>query len=352
MMDEKDLNDVIYAVLKSAMDPSFEFKDSVGFYDLVNLVNAAKETLDQDPILLKLHGGIHVVGDIHGNLDDLLRIFEKCGYPPSANYLFLGDYIDRGSHSIEVFSLLLALKCKYPEHIYLLRGNHETIQISKYYGFMKECSRKYNSAIYTEFSSIFPSLPLAAIIGNAIFCVHGGISPLLTSVKKLALMSKPMDNPRGIFVDMIWSDPNANITTFIPSKRGIGYHYGLDAVREFLDSNGLQMMIRSHEECQKGLNWCFRGSKKCVTVFSNSDYCGHGNSAAVVTVSESLVIGKAEFVPLTSEAKQKRRVVLPVWILEHITSKYSHAKTCDSDSADGDSQPEELLLLPYCAIDV
>jgi protein phosphatase len=170
--------------------------------------------------LLRLSGGINVVGDIHGNIDDLIRIFEKFGYPPVADYLFLGDYVDRGEYSIEVLLLLFALKCKFPNHIYLVRGNHETYQISKVYGFLKECSDKFSACMFTQFNYVFQYLPIAAILEEKVFCVHGGISPDLLHVSDLDSMEKPRLTLSGVFVDLLWSDPS-KISFVIPFKAPI-----------------------------------------------------------------------------------------------------------------------------------
>lgn len=120
-------------------------------------------------------------GDTHGQFYDLLRLFNLAGFPPDSNYLFLGDYVDRGRHSIEVMCLLLAYKIKYPENFFILRGNHETDSISWMYGFYDECKRKYSVKLWKAFVDLFNCLPVAALINEKILCMHGGISRNLKS---------------------------------------------------------------------------------------------------------------------------------------------------------------------------
>lgn len=120
-------------------------------------------------------------GDTHGQFYDLLRLFTLAGFPPDSNYLFLGDYVDRGRHSIEVMCLLLAYKIKYPENFFILRGNHETDSISWMYGFYDECKRKYSVKLWKAFVDLFNCLPVAALINEKILCMHGGISRNLKS---------------------------------------------------------------------------------------------------------------------------------------------------------------------------
>lgn len=128
--------------------------------------------------VIKLTGAFTIIGDIHGNLQDLLNIFSIFGLPPKTKYMFLGDYVDRGQYSVEVISLLLSLVCKYPHHVYLIRGNHEFQHINKVYGFYDEIMAKYNNGeIWKTFNTVFSYLPLASTINEQIFCVHGGLSP-------------------------------------------------------------------------------------------------------------------------------------------------------------------------------
>merc|ERR1711971_519520 len=137
----------------------------------------SRELFLQQPILLELEAPLKICGDIHGQYTDLLRLFEYGGFPPEANYLFLGDYVDRGKQSLETICLLLAYKIKYPENFFLLRGNHECASINRIYGFYDECKRRYNIKLWKTFTDCFNCLPIAALIDEKILCMHGGLSP-------------------------------------------------------------------------------------------------------------------------------------------------------------------------------
>jgi predicted phosphodiesterase len=173
-----------------------------------------------DCSLLELAGNFTVVGDIHGNIDDLLRVFERRGYPPETNYLFLGDYVDRGQNSVEVLIMLYSLKVLFPSNIYLIRGNHECESVTAVYGFKREVCRRFSVQVYQKFVKSFSHLPYAAVVNNKYFCVHGGISPDLASVDEIADIEKPQISAASSLAnDMVWSDP-LDVNGFVKSDRG------------------------------------------------------------------------------------------------------------------------------------
>lgn len=136
---------------------------------------------------------VTVVGDIHGQFFDMLEIFKIGGYCPDTNYLFLGDYVDRGLFSVETISLLVCLKLRYPNRVHLIRGNHESRGVTQSYGFYTECARKYGNAnVWHHFTDMFDYLTLSVVINDDIFCVHGG---------ELDLQYAPGDL-RGFVTDM------------------------------------------------------------------------------------------------------------------------------------------------------
>jgi diadenosine tetraphosphatase ApaH/serine/threonine PP2A family protein phosphatase len=335
------LNDLVYSVLQSRLLRSKKFQKFVEMESLIELCQCASAVFANEPTVLRLPANVKLVGDIHGNADDLLRIFEQCGYPPDAKYLFLGDYVDRGPYSIEVLTLLFSLKCKYPKHLYMLRGNHETSSVASTYGFLNECSRKFSRHLFLEFSEVFQNLPIAAVIDDAIFCVHGGLSPLLVDLESLEKLPKPRSLLTGVFVDLLWSDPSPDAIDFVPSPRGLGYLFSEECLNSFLDRNNLKLMIRSHESCPEGIDWSFGGAGKCVTVFSSPDYCGAGNRGAVIHVSAEHEVDKMQFKPLTESEKKKRRVIFPDWLIQEMLG----GKPIDLHDRmdDGDSQPEDAL---------
>jgi serine/threonine-protein phosphatase PP1 catalytic subunit len=155
----------------------------------------AREIFISQPILLELESPLKVCGDIHGQYSDLLRLFDDGKYPPEANYLFLGDYVDRGMQSLECICLLLAYKIKYPENFFLLRGNHECASINRIYGFYDECKKRYNIKLWKTFTDCFNCLPVAAIIDDKIICMHGGLSPELNTIDQIKRIMRPTDVP-------------------------------------------------------------------------------------------------------------------------------------------------------------
>ena len=149
---------------------------------------------------------LQICGDIHGQYYDLLRLFEYGGFPPEANYLFLGDYVDRGKQSLETICLLLAYKIKYPENFFILRGNHECASINRIYGFYDECKRRYNIKLWKTFTDCFNCLPIAAIIDEKIFTMHGGLSPDLNSMEQIRRVMRPTDVSGALILSRsLWS---------------------------------------------------------------------------------------------------------------------------------------------------
>ncbi len=162
----------------------------------------------QQPMLLELEAPIKICGDVHGQYSDVLRLFEYGGFPPVSNYLFCGDYVDRGKQSIETISLLLAYKIQYPENFFILRGNHESAGINRIYGFYDECKRRYSIRLWKIFSDVFNCLPVAALVDEKILCMHGGLSPELHDLQQIADLQRPCDVPdSGLLCDLLWSDP-------------------------------------------------------------------------------------------------------------------------------------------------
>ncbi|CAH0370140.1 unnamed protein product [Pelagomonas calceolata] len=196
----------------------------------------AREVFMAQPILLELEAPIKICGDVHGQYHDLLRLFEYGGFPPEANYLFLGDYVDRGKQSLETICLLLAVllafKIKYPENFFILRGNHECASINRIYGFYDECKRRYNIKMWKTFTDCFNCLPVAAIVDEKIFCCHGGLSPELQQLDQIKKIVRPTDVPdTGLLCDLLWSDPDKDMVGWGENDRGVSFTFGEDIVR-------------------------------------------------------------------------------------------------------------------------
>jgi len=187
-------------------------------------------------------------GDVHGQYSDLLRLFEYGGLPPEANYLFLGDYVDRGKQSLETICLLLAYKIKYPENFFLLRGNHECASINRIYGFYDECKRRFNVRLWKTFTECFNCLPVAALIDEKILCMHGGLSPDLHNLDQIRNLQRPTDVPdTGLLCDLLWSDPSKEVQGWGMNDRGVSYTFGADKVSEFLQKHDLDLICRAHQ---------------------------------------------------------------------------------------------------------
>jgi diadenosine tetraphosphatase ApaH/serine/threonine PP2A family protein phosphatase len=316
-MQNAELIDILYRVcMCRAVGESHLAAGSLAKGCVHRLVNACRSIMDREPAMLTLSGTFVVVGDLHGNVDDLLQIIGSLGYPPARSYLFLGDYVDRGSNSVEVLLTLYSLKVLFPEHIYLLRGNHECKTICSKYGFRDECATFFRSAKpYIRFCQSFTAMPVAAVLNGKVFCVHGGLSPC---IKTLSDITEYVEKPPArigpsIAEDLLWSDPSNGCFEFEESeRRRVGYLFGSVATDNFLSDNDLSVIIRGHEFCEAGAHWTSQG---CLTIFSASDYCGRGNSGAVALVGEP---DRLEIFPFRKYAPEARPrlMQLPQWFLE------------------------------------
>lgn len=260
---------------------------------LVLLCKTVQQILLQEDSLLDLESPIKICGDIHGQLDDLIRIIHTGGFDNGSKYLFLGDYIDRGPNSLEVISLLFALKCVFPTQIYLLRGNHESPEMAESFGFAEEVEQKINNTeiadlVITSFYDVFDCLPISALINDDIFCVHGGLSPELDKIEDLLRIKRPLEIPeKGIVADLLWSDPNRNTSLWGPNERGVTFTWGQKIADDFISKNKLTMVIRAHQMVQNGIDFPFYPNKNVITVFSASNYLGNSNNVgAFVEIEE------------------------------------------------------------------
>lgn len=257
--------------------------------EIRQLCAVSREIFLQQPNLLELEAPIKICGDIHGQYGDLLRLFEYGGFPPDANYLFLGDYVDRGKQSLETICLLFAYKIKYPENFFLLRGNHECASVNRLYGFYDECRRRFNVKLWKTFTDCFNCLPVAALIDNKIFCMHGGLSPELTNLDQIRNITRPTDIPdSGLLCDLLWSDPARGVNGWETNDRGVSYTFGSDKVSEFLTRHDMDLVCRAHQVVEDGYE--FFADRQLVTIFSAPNYCGEfDNAGAVMSVDETLM---------------------------------------------------------------
>ncbi|CAM8892869.1 unnamed protein product [Rhodiola kirilowii] len=257
--------------------------------EIKQLCIASNNVFLQQPNLLEIEAPIKICGDIHGQYSDLLRLFEYGGFPPLANYLFLGDYVDRGKQSLETICLLLAYKVKYPENFFLLRGNHECASINRIYGFYDECKRRFNVGLWKAFTESFNCLPVAALIDDKILCMHGGLSPDLMSLDQIRNLPRPTAIPdSGLLCDLLWSDPSREVNGWGINDRGVSYTFGHDEVSDFLNKHDLDLVCRAHQVVEDGYE--FFADRQVVTIFSAPNYCGEfDNAGALMTVDENLL---------------------------------------------------------------
>ncbi|KAJ3025457.1 UNVERIFIED_CONTAM: Serine/threonine-protein phosphatase 4 catalytic subunit [Siphonaria sp. JEL0065] len=248
----------------------------------------AREILVEESNIVKINAPVTICGDIHGQFYDLMELFRVGGMCPETNYLFMGDFVDRGFYSVETFLLLLALKVRYPDRITLIRGNHESRQITQVYGFYDECLRKYGSVnVWRCCCDVFDYLALAAVVNESVFCVHGGLSPSVNGLDQIRVIDRKQEVPHdGAMCDLLWSDPE-EIEGWGLSPRGAGYLFGGDIVSQFVHINKLDLIARAHQLVMEGYKLMFKDT--IVTVWSAPNYCYRcGNVAAILEFDENL----------------------------------------------------------------
>jgi len=287
-MDKIDIDDIIARLLEKRNSPPGS-KVDLKAHEVRFLIEKSREIFISQPVLLDLEAPLKIVGDIHGQYYDLLRLFEYGGFPPDANYLFLGDYVDRGPNGLETICLLLAYKIKYPENFFMLRGNHECSSINRIYGFYDECRSRYSLKIWRLFNDCFNCLPLGAVIEDKILCIHGGLSPDLKSVDQMRRIVRPTDIPdTGLLCDLLWADPDPETQGFGVNDRGVSFTFGPDVVEDFLKRHEFDLIVRAHQVVEDGYE--FFAKRQLVTVFSAPNYCGEfDNAGAMMSVDETLM---------------------------------------------------------------
>lgn len=256
--------------------------------DVVLLCDRARELLITEANVQRVSTPVTICGDIHGQFHDLIELFRVGDKVPESNYIFMGDFVDRGFYSVESFLLLLALKVRYPDRVMLLRGNHESRQITQVYGFYDECLRKYGSAsVWRYCCEIFDYLSLGALVDDRVFCVHGGLSPSIQTLDSVRLIDRKREIPHeGAMCDLLWSDPDL-VQSWALSPRGAGFLFGEDVVKSFNYVNNIDLIARAHQLVMEGYKLMF--DDQIVTVWSAPNYCFRcGNVAAILCLDEDL----------------------------------------------------------------
>lgn len=283
---------------------------------LRNCCDRLKELLIEESNVQPVEAPVTICGDIHGQFFDLLELFRLANRPPLTNFIFIGDFVDRGYNSVETWELLMLLKIKYPSHVTLLRGNHESRQITLSYGFLDEIIKKYgNSNIWSYCMEVFDLLPIGAIVKNKVFCVHGGLSPELRTIDQIRTIDRNIEIPHsGPFCDLMWSDPD-NIENWTQSTRGAGWLFGSKVTKEFNHINGLSLIARAHQLVNDGYQFWF-ADKNLVTIWSAPNYCYRcGNLAAFLNLDQDLEQSFVTFKEVEASAKAPNpKNVLPYFL--------------------------------------
>lgn len=288
MADDYDLDGIIQRLWASRDNP--KNKKVLHKNELKFLCVNALDVFKSQPVFLELIPPITICGDVHGQFFDLLRLFEAGGSPDIKNYLFLGDYVDRGEYSINTISLLFAYKIKYPNNFFLLRGNHESAPTNRDYGFKDECCELYSASVWTLFNEVFEWMPITALINGRILCIHGGISPDLNSLSDLKAIPRPTDVPEtGLLCDLLWSDPEASCEEWGPNDRQTSYVFGQKPLKKLLTKLSLDLIIRAHQAVGSGYEFPFTPNHSIVTLFSAPNYGGMGNKGALMHISKKMV---------------------------------------------------------------
>ena len=254
------------------------------------VIDKAYGILEKEESLLKISAPLYICGDIHGQYYDLLRVFDILKYPPQSTFLFLGDYVDRGKQSLECLLLLLCLKIKYPDKIFLLRGNHECEALNKMYGFFDECKRRLSIKCFKKIITLFNIMPISALINENILCMHGGLSKDLQNIEQINKILRPTDIPNeGLLCDILWSDPNESLNEdFGSNERNISVTFSKDVVKNFLEKNNLDLICRAHQVVEEGFE--FFADMKLVTIFTAPNYMGEfDNNGGILEVGEDLL---------------------------------------------------------------
>ncbi|CAF2028654.1 hypothetical protein Bca4012_080413 [Brassica carinata] len=257
--------------------------------EVKSLCLKAMEILVEESNVQRVDAPVTLCGDIHGQFYDMMELFKVGGDCPKTNYLFLGDFVDRGYYSVETFLLLLALKVRYPDRITLIRGNHESRQITQVYGFYDECLRKYGSVnVWRYCTDIFDYMSLSAVVENKIFCVHGGLSPTINTLDQIRTIDRKQEVPHdGAMCDLLWSDPEDIVEGWGLSPRGAGFLFGGSVVTTFNHTNNIDYIGRAHQLVMEGYKWMF--DSQIVTVWSAPNYCYRcGNIASILELDENL----------------------------------------------------------------
>ena len=311
--EQEENNDSIYKIIKKlkksrkgSICQELNIKEDECNY----IIEKAYPIFQKETSLLKISAPLYICGDIHGQYYDLLRVFDILNYPPTSTFLFLGDYVDRGKQSLECILLLLCLKIKYPDKIFLLRGNHESESINKIYGFYDECKRRLSVKCFKKIINLFNMLPISALINENILCMHGGLSKELKTIDQINNILRPTDIPdEGLLCDLLWSDPNETLLEedYGKNERNISVTFSKKVVKEFEEKNNLDLICRAHQVVEEGFE--FFAEMKLVTIFTAPNYMGEfDNNGGILEVGEDLLCKFHILKPNFERLGKRRRI--------------------------------------------
>ncbi|CAB3404022.1 unnamed protein product [Caenorhabditis bovis] len=304
---EINVDEIIVRILNLGSTGT-SFSSTVAISEILRLLELARPIFMTQGAMVEIEAPVKICGDVHGQYSDVLRLFDRGGFPPIVNYLFLGDYVDRGSQSLEVVTLFIAYKLKFPGNFFLLRGNHECGAINRVYGFLEEITRRYGPKngmnLWNIFQMTFACMPYTSLVSGRILCMHGGISKRMKSLEQLRKLPRPvLDIPNpSIEIDILWSDPDECVNGFEDNTRGVGQVFGVDALREVMTRLDVDLIARAHQVVQDGYE--FFANKKLVTIFSAPHYCGSfNNAAAMMNVDKNLTCSFQIMRPISKSMK-------------------------------------------------
>ena len=300
--------------------------------EVESLIARAISIFSREPTVIDIEPPCVIIGDIHGSILDLVRILQRCGRPsPDNKYLFLGDLIDNGAHSVETLILVLALKVVFEGSVFVIRGDHEFKETNATCNsFQESVHQNYKETdLVDQFFALFQTLPLAAVVDGSVLCVHGGIGPHFTSVEELRRHEKPVSY-RGdkVVEEVLWSDPCPSSAEFATNRvRRCGALFNAKAVARFCENNQVSMLVRGHEARKRGVEMEFEGS--VITVFSTSNYMGQcGNMSGVLYVRSRTEYEARRYEPLFV---RNHIPVSPLNLKYEVNGKRERVKRTDSD---------------------
>ena len=275
MIEQSFLNNIIknpYLITKLDFDQlSLVFREAVKLFREETLILELKKERPQDKVI--------VIGDLHGDLKSLMRLVEIIKLENPKYVIFLGDIVDRGSHQVECLILVLALKIKDSNRYYLIKGNHETLEVNRNYGFFQDFLNRFKDPKkFDHIVAIYNALPYSALVNESILCLHGGIPEDYNAINRLrgiktSEINLIYENNAKSLQQIMWNDPKRNLKGFTESFRGRDIKFfGEDVFTDFMRENKLDYLIRAHERFPEGYKWFF--SKQLLSIFSSANYRG------------------------------------------------------------------------------